>query len=86
MPRISSFFGIVIYMYFKDHDPPHFHASYGEYAAEISIKNFALIEGNLPPRAMALAIEWAAQHQAELLENWTALSNGESWKAIAPLL
>ena len=85
MPRISSFFGIVIYMYFKDHNPPHFHAMYGEFTAEIAIKDFALIEGNLPPRAMALVIEWAAQHQDELLENWTSLTNGNSWKAIEPL-
>ena len=54
MPRISSFFGIVIYMYFKDHNPPHFHAVYGDYSAEISINNFAIIEGNLPPKAIAL--------------------------------
>jgi hypothetical protein len=86
MPRISSFFGIVIYMYFKDHNPPHFHAMYGEHTAEIAIKDFALIEGNLPPRAMALVIEWAAQHQIELLENWTAMSQGDSWKTIAPLV
>ena len=85
MPRISSFFGIVIYMYFKDHNPPHFHDMYGEFTAEIAIKDFALIEGNLPPRAMALVIEWAAQHQDELLENWTSLTNGNSWKAIEPL-
>ena len=85
MPRISSFFGIVIYMYFKDHNPPHFHSMYGEFTAEIAIKDFALIEGNLPPRAMALVIEWAAQHQDELLENWTSLTNGNSWKAIEPL-
>lgn len=86
MPPISSFFGIVIYMYFKDHNPPHFHAIYGEFSAEIGIKDFALIEGNLPPRAMALVIEWAAQHQNELLDNWAAMSQGESWKAIEPLI
>ena len=86
MPRISSFFGIVIYMYFKDHNPPHFHAIYGEYSAEISIKNFALIEGMLPPRAFALVIEWAAKHQDELLENWDALINDGTWKTIEPLI
>jgi hypothetical protein len=86
MPRISSFFGIVIYMYFKDHNPPHFHAIYGEYSAEISIKNFALIEGTLPPRAFSLVIEWAAQHQTELLENWEALLNDGNWKTIDPLI
>ena len=86
MPRISSFFGIVIYMYFKDHNPPHFHAVYGDFSAEISIKDFALIEGKLPPRAMSLVIEWAAQHQNELLENWSALSDGSEWKPIDPLI
>jgi hypothetical protein len=72
-------------MYFKDHNPPHFHAIYGDDSAEISIKDFALIEGKLSPKAMSLVIEWALQHQNELLENWNALSNGGVWKTIEPL-
>jgi hypothetical protein len=37
MPRICEFLGIVIYMYFSDHVPSHFHAIYGQYEAEVSI-------------------------------------------------
>ena len=29
MPQISQFFGIVIYMYFNEHLPSHFHAEFG---------------------------------------------------------
>ena len=37
MPSISRFFGIIIYFYYRDHNPPHFHAVYGEFEAEILI-------------------------------------------------
>lgn len=46
MPEISRFLGIVIYMYFNEHNPPHFHAEYNEFKASISIENLGLIEGN----------------------------------------
>ena len=48
MPQISRFFGIIISMYFDDHNPPHFHAKYGEFEALISIDNFSILEGDLP--------------------------------------
>ncbi len=66
MPVISSFYGILIKMYFGDHVLPHFHAEYGEYSAQISIKGFGVIEGYLPPKALALVVEWASIHQGEL--------------------
>jgi len=59
MPEISRFYGIVIKMYFDDHNPPHFHAEYGEHEALIEINTLALIAGNLPARAMGLVTEWA---------------------------
>ena len=72
MPVISSFYGILIKMYFGDHTPPHFHAEYAEFSAQIAIGNFAIINGYLPPKAMALVIEWATLHKEELLNNWQA--------------
>lgn len=57
MPEISRFFGIIIAMFFDDHNPPHFHARYGGYNAVIRIGDFAVMEGNLPPRALGLVIE-----------------------------
>ncbi len=55
-------------MYFGDHVLPHFHAEYGEYSAQISIKSFGIIEGYLPPKALALVVEWAIVHQEQLLK------------------
>jgi len=69
MPVISSFYGILIKMYFGDHPPSHFHADYAEFAAQISINGFAIIQGYLPPKALALVVEWASIHKDELFEN-----------------
>ena len=57
MPRISTFFGIAIYMYFSDHAPPHFHAIYGEHEVEMAIDSLEVIQGSLPRRALALVLE-----------------------------
>lgn len=85
MPEISRFFGIVIRMYFLDHAPPHFHASYGGTEAQLQIKPVGLLSGALPPRALALAVEWATLHEDELLENWRRLHSDEPPSKIAPL-
>jgi hypothetical protein len=85
MPEISRFFGIVIRMYFLDHDPPHFHAAYGGAEAQLRIDPVGLLRGTLPPRALALIVEWATLHQAELLENWRRLHQDEPPTKIAPL-
>lgn len=45
MPTISTFFGILIRMYFNDHAPPHFHAVYGEHEAVIAIETLLILEG-----------------------------------------
>ena len=86
MPEISRFFGIVIRMYYNDHNPPHFHARYGSSEAIIGINPLVVLEGDLPARATALAMEWAALHQQELLENWTRLRRAEGPHAIDPLV
>ena len=87
MPVISSFYGILIKMYFGDHAPPHFHAEYGEFVAQISINGFGIIEGYLPPKALALVVEWASLNQEELVNNWKSLSEGGAgtFKKIEPL-
>lgn len=84
MPVISRFFGIIIIMYWNDHNPPHFHAKYGEYRAIISIED-GLVDGYLPKRAQNLVIEWLNLHKAELMENWISAAKGEQIKQIAPL-
>ena len=57
MPEISRFYGIIIRMYFNDQNPPHFHAVYSGSEAVIDINTLAVIAGQLPPRAMGLAVE-----------------------------
>ncbi len=57
MPEISRFFGIVVKMFFADHDPPHFHATYNDYTAIIAIGSLSVIAGNLPPRALGLTAD-----------------------------
>ena len=70
MPRISTFYGIVIEMYFDDHAPPHFHARYGGDEATIVIATGEVLAGALPRRALRLVREWLDQHRAELAANW----------------
>jgi hypothetical protein len=62
MPEISRFFGIVIKMFSDDHNPPHFHAEYGNDRALVDIRSLFVIDGRLPLRATGLVIEWAALH------------------------
>ncbi len=85
MPEVSRFFGIVILFYFNDHEPAHFHAIYGEYEALIEIETLLVLRGELPRRALALVLEWAALHRDELRANWDRARLGETLEMIAPL-
>jgi hypothetical protein len=85
VPRISSFYGITIAMYYREHGVPHFHARYGEYEASISIASADVLAGHLPARALRLAIQWAVLHREELLRNWDLAQREEALEDIAPL-
>ena len=85
MPTISTFYGILIQMYWDDHAPPHFHALYAEHEALINIETLGIIGGNLPRRALALVLEWAQQHREELLEDWELCARNQQPKKIHPL-
>ncbi len=85
MPEISRFYGIVIKMFFDDHEPPHFHVEYAEHQAVVSIETVALIGGTLPPRALGMVAEWAALRQEELREAWQRAKNLEPVDRIDPL-
>ena len=85
MPTLSIFYGIVIRMYFADHSPPHFHALYSGYQAQIDIKTLRVIKGSLPRQAKALVLKWARLHQKELFEAWEACSKTVQPKPITPL-
>ncbi len=85
MPEISRFFGILIKMYFDDHNPPHFHAEYGENMAQVDIRNLSVFGGHLPPRVKGMVIEWATLHREELLDNWQRARAQQPVQNIAPL-
>ena len=84
MPVISRFYGILIAMYFNDHNPPHFHAKYSGYEALFDF-NGKVMEGELPKRAVKFVQEWISLHKQELEENWEKARNGEPLNHIAPL-
>jgi hypothetical protein len=85
MPELSRFFGIVIRMFYSDHEPAHFHANYGEYEALIEVETLVIFRGALPRRALALVLEWAALHRGELRDDWQRARNGETLKPIEAL-
>ena len=85
MPEVSRFFGIIITMNYSDHAPPHSHVRYAEQKALIAIESLALLRGRLSPRVFGMAMEWAALHQAELLENWRLARQQAPLIRIAPL-
>ena len=85
MPEISRFFGIIIAMYFNDHDPAHFHVRYGDERAIVAIDSLALLEGKLSPRVLGLVVEWASAHQIELMDDWELARAMSPLKRIEPL-
>ena len=85
MPEISRFFGIVIAMYYDDHQPPHFHARYGSQHARIDIHSLDVMAGRLSPRVRGLVTEWASIHARELLEDWELARAGAPLRRIEPL-
>jgi hypothetical protein len=85
MPELSRFFGIIIRMFFNDHEPAHFHAAYGEFEALIEIETLEVYRGELPRRALALVLEWAEGHRDELRRDWARAQAGETLAPIAPL-
>ncbi len=85
MPRICEFFGVVIYMYYNDHHPAHFHAEYAEHEALFTIDTLEILEGELPRRPRAFVVEWASLHREALRANWERARQGLPLQAIEPL-
>ncbi len=84
MPELSRFLGIVITMFYRDHGPPHFHATYGEFDIEVSIGD-GVVSGMFPKRALRHVLEWYDLHRDELRENWNLAAARKPLKRIAPL-
>lgn len=83
-PEISRFLGIVVSILYRDHEPPHFHATYGEYEATITIRE-GIVTGRFPRRALGHVLEWAELHRDELAQNWDRARAREPLNRIAPL-
>ncbi|HEX9774562.1 MAG TPA: DUF4160 domain-containing protein [Actinomycetota bacterium] len=85
MPVISTFFGIVIRMYYRDHAPPHFHAEHQGEQATFTFDGTPLA-GQLRSRtAKRLIEEWARAHAVELAADWDRARGGERLERIEPL-
>ena len=84
MPELSRFLGIVIYMLYDDHRPPHFHAEYGEYKISVEI-NTGVVQGRFPPRALDAVMEWYSIHREELLVDWNLAERHQPLQKIPPL-
>ena len=85
MPRLSQFYGIAIYMYYRDHAPPHFHAIYGEHEAVFEIATGSMTAGQLPRRARSLVEDWIATRRAELQQDWDLATAGQPLLPVPPL-
>lgn len=85
MPEVSRFYGIVIKIFYDDHNPPHFHAEYGEHEVLVSINTLAVLSGSLPARGLGLVAEWAALHQQQLRIAWDRASQLQPPGKIQPL-
>jgi len=83
MPVIARFYGLIIKMFFigSEHNPPHIHISYGEHNAILNVNTLKIIEGDLPARAEKMVVEWAGEHQAELIKMW----ENQQFKELEPL-
>jgi len=84
MPEISRFYGLIIYMNFKDHAPPHFHVWYDDYKAIVTIHD-SIVKGEMPQRALKMIFDWLEIHRAELMIDWELAQIGEKLNKIEPL-
>ena len=87
MPVISSFYGIIIRMYFNDtqqHNMPHFHAKYGEYNASFDLDG-NILAGNFPSKQTKYVAAWAAIHNDELAALWEIMQSDEDYFKIKGL-
>lgn len=84
MPAISMFYGLIIRMYFKDHNPPHIHIQYGDWNATMSFDG-KIMSGSLPDAQKKLAVAWCEIHKEELMADWDLCKAGEIPFNINPL-
>jgi hypothetical protein len=86
MPEVCRFFGIVIAVFYDDHNPPHFHARYGGKKVSIEIDTLKVLDGQISPRALGLVVEWASLHKEELRKDWNLAKSNQPPEKIEPLI
>lgn len=84
MPVVSRFYGIVVFLNYNDHHPPHFHARYQDQEVIVGIQT-GIVTGTMSKRALQMVFAWAEQHQEELVENWNRARERKPLLPIAPL-
>jgi hypothetical protein len=84
MPEICRFYGIIIFMSYNDHDPPHFHARYEDQEVTIEIKS-GTVKGQMSKRALRMLFEWSEIHREELMENWRLARERKQHQKVPPL-
>lgn len=85
MPEISRFYGIMICINYNEHNPPHFHAYYGEYEASFKIGDLSILRGELPRKQRAMVLAWGMMYRDELIENWVRATQKISLQKIPSL-
>ncbi len=88
MPSISMFYGIIVYLYFKDnkqHSIPHIHVKYQENEVVVSIPEGDILKGSLPKPKMKLLQAWIEIHRDELIADWELAVSGQQPYKIEPL-
>lgn len=86
MPEIASIGSIRITMYYDDHNPPHFHAEYGEQKAVIDIQKARVLRGSLPAKQLKIILGWTVMRQDDLMHNWELARQDLPLKKIAPFV
>jgi hypothetical protein len=85
MPEVSRFYGIVVFMNYNDHPPPHFHARYQDQEVTVELQT-GVVQGKMSKRALRMLLEWSEKYQDELTRNWELTRNRRPLEKIPPLL
>jgi hypothetical protein len=85
LPEICRFYGIIVFINYNDHSPPHFHARYQDQEVTIEIQT-GLVRGKMSARALKMLFEWSETHRDELMHNWQLARERKPLEKISPLL
>ncbi len=85
VPTLSSFYGIMIRMYYREHEPAHFHADYQGQQGTFDFMGNPIAGAFRSRTALRLIREWSQLHRAELERNWERMKAGEALDRIEPL-